>query len=133
LTVRTLSKARGWTLGAAAVLAVALGVAVSPRFGAGVLVAAVWATAWLWLIEALTRRAVVPAGTPRPIGAITVLAAAKVLLYGLAVWALLAKAFPVTSYLVGFTLMLLAMSAVTIARRAGGSRAPAGPGRGGEG
>ncbi len=123
----TLRRARVWTLAVAAGLSLVLGIAVSPRYGVGVLVTAVWATAGFWLIEALARRALVPAGTARPIGAILALAGAKILLYGLAVWVLLARLFPVTSHLVGFSLLLLSLLVVTAASRRRGRSGAATP------
>ena len=121
----TLRHARLGTLAAAAALSLALGVVVSPRYGAGVMVTAIWAVAGFWLLEALTRRTLVPAGTPRPLGAIAALAAAKVVLYGIAVWALLARVFPVTSHLIGFSLLLGALLVASAVGRRARAGAPA--------
>jgi hypothetical protein len=114
-----LKRARLWTMIVAAGLSFGLAVTVSPRYALGVFLTATWAAAGFWMLEGLTRRALLPPGSPRAIGAIATLAAGKVLLYGVAVWALLAQVFPPTSHLIGFSLLLIALVAVAgFSRRA---------------
>lgn len=107
-----LKRARLWTMIVAAGLSFVLAFTVSPRYALGVFLTAVWAAAGFWVLEGLTRRALVPPGCPRATGAIALLACGKVLLYGVAVWVLLARVFPPTSHLIGFSLLLIALVAV---------------------
>jgi len=79
------------------------------RFGLGVLGSALWAVAGFTLIEKLVRTALLPPGTPRPRGRIALLIGAKLALYGLAAWALLAGLIPPLSCVLGFSLLLLAL------------------------
>jgi len=117
VTSALLRQARLWTLAAAAGLSLVLAKAVSPRYGLGVLLTAVWATAGFWLLEGLARRALVPPGSPRSGGTIALLAAGKIVLYGVAVWVLMAGIFPPVSHLIGFSLLLAVLVAVSALAR----------------
>jgi len=87
------------------------------RFAAGVLGTALWAVAGFTLIERLVRVALLPPGSPRPRGRIALLVTAKLALYGLAVWVLLAGWIPPLSSVLGFSLLLLALVVVGLAAR----------------
>lgn len=120
-----LRRTRLWTLLAAVALAAATGLAVSPLFGAGLLLTAVWAVAGFWILEKLLRAALVPPGAPRRGFAVAAWGAAKAGIYALALWALLARRFPPVSHLIGFSLLLVVLVAVAAAGSAGRARQPA--------
>ena len=119
-----LKRTRLATLIVAAGLSIALAFLVSPRYALWVFLTAGWATAGFWMLDGLARRALVPPGSPRATGPIAALVAGKVLLYGVAVWALFARIFPPTSHLIGFSLLLIVLLAVTALTR---HHAPKGP------
>lgn len=112
-----LKRTRLGTLAAAALLTIPLGLWLSWRFAAGFAATGLWAIAGFWALEGLTRRALVPPGAPRPLGPVAVLALAKVVLYGLAVWVLFARVFPPVSHLLGFSLLLVVLVVSAVAAR----------------
>lgn len=113
MNTTVLGRARLWTLIAAVVLGAGLWPATSLRFALGVLLTAAWAAGGFWLLETLLRCVLVPPGRPRATGRIVLVAAGKVLLYGVAVWALWVRAFPPVSLLIGFSLLLVALVVVS--------------------
>jgi hypothetical protein len=82
---------------------------MEPGFVFGFLGSAIWAVLSFWVVEALMRYALVPPGSPRNGAAILRLIAAKVVLYGLAFWVLLAGVVPPTSCVLGFSLLLIVL------------------------
>jgi hypothetical protein len=81
-------------------------------FALGILGSALWAVAGFTLVEWLVRAALLPPGAPRPRGRIALLVAAKLVLYALAAWVLLAGLIPPLSCVLGFSLLLLALVVV---------------------
>ena len=91
----------------AAIAAVVLWFAHSPGFGLGVFLTALWAVTGFYALERLLREAAVPPGTPRNGFAIVIWGFVKLAVYGLAVWVLFSRPFPVMSHLVGFTILMV--------------------------
>ena len=108
-----LARTRRWT---AALALLAAGVArllgAPWDFALGILGTALWAVAGFTLIEWLVRAALLPPGAPRPRGRIALLILAKLALYALAAWVLLAGLIPPLSSVLGFSLLLLALVVV---------------------
>ncbi len=109
-------------LGGSLVIALALTAVlwgtVGPAFAKGTLATALWAAAGFWALEGLLRSAAVPRGTPRNGFAVTLWIAAKVGLYGIAIWVLFSQPFPALSYAVGFTLLMVVLVVVGARSRA---------------
>jgi hypothetical protein len=120
-----LRRTRLWTTITAAGLALATALLVSPLFAAGLLLTALWAVAGFWILEKLLRAALVPAGHRRNGLVIAGWGLAKLGVYGLALWAVLAGRFPPVSLLVGFTLLLVVLVGVGIASAPGRMGQPA--------
>jgi len=76
---------------------------------------ALWAVAGFWALEGLLRTAAVPPGAPRNGFAVVLWIAAKVGLYGIAIWVLFSQPFPALSHAVGFTLLMVVL--VTLGAR----------------
>lgn len=107
------------TIFVAAAVSLALGYAVSPDFGWGTFLTALWAVVWFRSLEGLLRAAVRPPGRPRATKAIWGWGALKLAVYGLAVWVLFSRPFPALSHAVGFTLMLVVLGTVGALQRPG--------------
>ena len=96
-----------WTI-LVALLAGAVGwFAISLDFGLGIFVTALWSVAGLRVLEGLLRAALVPPGQSRNLFAVLIWGAAKLAIYGLAVWVLLSRPFPALSHAVGFTILMV--------------------------
>ena len=109
-TTLLLKRAKLWTLAAAVAAALVLNGRVGDdRFVFGVLGSAVWAVLSFWVVEGLVRLTLVPPGSPRRGAAIARLIAAKVALYGVAFWVLLAGVVPPLSCVLGFSLLLIVL------------------------
>jgi Na+-transporting methylmalonyl-CoA/oxaloacetate decarboxylase beta subunit len=98
-----LSRARWILLGGAALTGLFTAVLRDPRFGLGVAATGAWAYASLRTLEGLLDAAVAPVGNPRDSRAVFLWAAAKIGVYAVAIWALIARPFPATSLIVGVT------------------------------
>lgn len=120
-----LQRTRLWTLASAGGLALLLGLLISPLFGMGLFVTSLWAVAGFWILEKLLRAALVPQGRPRRGFEVALWGAAKLALYGLAIWAVLAANFPPASILVGFSLLLAVLVVVGVASAPRRDRRPA--------
>jgi hypothetical protein len=107
-----LARVRIWTIFLALALTAVLWGTVGPAFAKGTLATALWAVAGFWALEGLLRSATVPRGTPRNGFAVTLWIAAKVGLYGIAIWVLFSQPFPALSYAVGFTLLMVVLVVV---------------------
>lgn len=101
-----LARVQLWTILVALLAAGVCWYGVSLRFGLGVLLTALWAVAGLRVLEGLLRAGVVPPGQPRNVFAILIWGAAKLGIYGLAVWVLFSRPFPALSHAVGFTILM---------------------------
>ena len=104
-----LARVRLWTILVALAVSAALWVAVGPDFAKGTLATALWAVAGFWALEGLLRSAAVPPGAPRNGFAVVLWIAAKVGLYGIAIWVLFSQPFPALSHAVGFTLLMVVL------------------------
>jgi len=120
-----LKRTRLWTLVAGAALAVVLGFAVSVRFAAGLFVTALWAVVGFRVLEGLIRAALVPRGARRNVWVIVAWGAAKLAIYGFAVWAVLTRPFPAASHLIGFSLLLVVLVVVGVTSLPRGGNQPA--------
>lgn len=106
---KLLAHVRLWTiLVALAVSAVAF-FAISFEFALGIFLTALWAAAGLLVLERLLRAAVLPPGKARNGFAIALWGAAKIAVYGVAVWVLFSRPLPALSHAVGFTLMMVVL------------------------
>lgn len=83
--------------------------AISPGFGLGVFLTALWAVAGFWVLEKLLRSAALPPGTPKNGFAVALWVVAKLAIYGLAVWVLFSRPLPVLSHVVGFTILMVVL------------------------
>ena len=120
-----LHRTRLWTLASAGGLGLLLGFAVSPRFGLGLFLTSAWAVAGFWILEKLMRAAFVPPGQSRRGFVVAAWGAAKLAIYGLAIWAVLAGDFPPASILVGFSLLLAMLVVVGVVATPRPDRRPA--------
>ncbi|MBU8869758.1 MAG: hypothetical protein KOO60_02675 [Gemmatimonadales bacterium] len=102
-----LAKVRIWTTASAIFIASISWFAVSPEFGLGVFLTALWAVAGFWTLEKILRQAARPPGTPRNGFAIALWIVAKLAIYGLAVWVLFSRPLPVFSHVVGFSILMV--------------------------
>ncbi len=109
-----LKRTRLWTTAAAVAIALALNTRMDLIFVIGFLGSAIWAVLSFWVVEAIMRFALVPPGSPRNGVAIARLVVAKVALYGLAFWVLLAGIVPPTSCALGFSLLLVVLVVVAV-------------------
>jgi hypothetical protein len=123
LNEAVLKKTRLWTLAVATGLSLIFGIVFSIRFAAGIFLTALWAVAGFWALEGLLRSAIVPPGVRRNSRSVLLWAAAKIAVYGLAIWAVLRSPFPPVSHLIGFTLLLVVLVVV------GASALPPGAGQ----
>ena len=98
MTDSLLARVRIWTILSAVPVAAVFWFVVSPRFGLGVFLTALWAVAGFWVL---------PPGTPRNGFAIALWAVAKLGIYAVAVWVLFSRPLPVFSHLVGFTILMV--------------------------
>lgn len=88
---------------------------ISPRWGLAFLLAGLWSTANLWVLERLLRSALVPVGRD----VVTIVAAAVVklpVLYGLLVWMLMRGGFEAVPMAIGLSMPLLVMVLKVIGR-----------------
>ena len=113
-----LARVRIWTIFLALALSAVLWAAVGPQFAKGTLATALWAVAGFWALEGLLRSAAVPPGKPRNGFAVTLWIAAKVGLYGIAIWVLFSQPFPALSHAVGFTLLMVVLVVIGARARA---------------
>jgi len=104
-----LARVRIWTIFLALALTPVLWATVGPEFAKGTLATALWAVAGFWALDGLLRSATVPKGTPRNGFAVTLWVAAKVGLYGIAIWVLFSQPFPALSHAAGFTLLMVVL------------------------
>jgi len=86
--------------------------AISAEFALGLFLTALWAVAGLRALEGLLRSAVLPPGTPRNGFAVFLWILVKLTVYGVAVWVLFFRPFPVLSHAVGFTLLMVVLVVV---------------------
>ena len=107
-----LAQVKIWTILVALAGFFVLWPVVSLSFAAGVLVSALWAVAGLWVLEGLLRSGLVPPGKQRNLFALFLWGFAKLIIYGLALWVLLSRAFPITSHAVGFTILMAVLVVV---------------------
>lgn len=106
---KLLAMVRLWTILVAVAASVVAFFAVSFAFALGILLTALWAVAGLFVLERLLRAAVLPPGAPRNTFAIALWGAAKIAVYGVAVWVLFSRPLPALSHAVGFTLMMVVL------------------------
>jgi len=104
-----LRKARLWTLAVAIVAALVMSRFTDTRFVLGFLGSAVWSVIGFWLVEALIRKALLPAEAGRDRGAIAWLVAGKVALYAGGIWVLLRGFVPAMSCIYGVSLILIVL------------------------
>jgi hypothetical protein len=104
---KLLARIRLWTIFVALPVAAVFFFVISPAFALGVFLTALWAVLGLWVLERLLVAAVAPVGTPRNVPAIAGWMAAKLAVYGVAVWVLFSRPLPALSHAVGFTLMMV--------------------------
>ncbi len=114
-----LSRARRWTLAAAAAGTGVMFLVATPRSALSFLGAAVWGVAGFWLLERLIRSALVPPGGPRDRRALVGLVLGKVALYALGFWALFSGAAAPTACAMGFSLLLVVLVVVGVVLRPG--------------
>lgn len=119
-----LKRTQLWTLAAAVGLSLILWFTVTPRFALGTLLTALWAVAGFRALEGLIRAALLPRGTRRDVRGILIWAAAKLAVYGLAIWAVLKSPFAATSHLIGFSLLLVVLVVVGIVSLPRGANQP---------
>lgn len=119
-----LKQTRLWTIVAAIVLAVIFAIVISPGFGIGVFVSALWAVVGFWALAGIIRHALLPPGSKRNRRAILGWALLKIAVYALAIWALFAEPFPPVSYLVGFSLLLVVLVTVGLVALPRGANQP---------
>jgi hypothetical protein len=117
---KLLAQVRLWTILIALGASAAAFFAISFAFALGIFLTAVWAALGLLVLERLLRAAIVPRGSPRDGLAVILWSAAKIAIYGVAVWVLFSRPLPVLSHAVGFTLMMAIM--VVLGARARSSR-----------
>jgi hypothetical protein len=120
-----LKKTRLWTIVVAAGVSLIVWLTVSVHFAAGVFVTALWAVVGFWALDRLLRAALVPPGSRRNIFAVIAWGVAKLTIYGLAIWALLARPFPAISHVIGFTLLLVVLVVIGITAMPRGISQPA--------
>ena len=113
-----LARVRIWTIFLALAVSAVLWGTVGPLFAKGTLATALWAVAGFWTLEGLLRSATVPRGTPRNGFAVFLWIAAKVGLYGIAIWVLFSQPFPAISHAVGFTLLMVVLVVIGARSRA---------------
>lgn len=113
-TSRLLKRTKLWTLAAAVAAALVLNGRTEDRFVYGLLGSAVWAVLSFWVVEGLVKLALVPPGSPRRVGAIARLIAAKAALYGIALWVLLTGLVPPVSCILGFSLLLIVLVVIAL-------------------
>ena len=109
LTNSLLARVRIWTILGAAIAAAIFWFAVSPGFGLGVFVTALWAVAGFWVLEKLLRCAALPSGETRNGYAVALWIVAKLAIYGLAAWVLFSRPLPILSHVVGFTILMVVL------------------------
>ena len=107
LTDSLLARVRIWTILSAVIVAAVCWFVISPRFGLGVFVTALWAVAGFWVLEKLLRSAALPPGSSRNGFAVALWIVAKLAIYGLAVWVLFSRPLPVFSHVVGFSILMV--------------------------
>jgi hypothetical protein len=124
-----LHETRTWTVLAGAATAVVCGFAISWNFSLGLGLTVLWAVAGFFTLEKLLRSLVVAPGQRRRLWTGLCWLAAKLALYGLALWGLLERRFPPLSHVLGLTLLLIVLVAVGATQ---GSRGGAQPERQGD-
>jgi hypothetical protein len=116
---KLLAGVRLWTILVALVASVIAFFAISFEFALGIFLTALWAVAGLLVLERLLRAAVLPPGAPRNLFAIALWGAAKIAVYGVAVWVLFFRPLPALSHAVGFTLMMVILVVLGAQARSG--------------
>lgn len=106
---KILAKARLWTLLSAVLISAGLFRFVDAGFVYGFLGSAVWTVLGFWLVEALVRRALLPAEAGRDKRVIAGLVAVKVALYAAAVWVLVEGLVPAMGCIYGVSLFLVVL------------------------
>jgi len=106
---KLLAGVRLWTILVSLAVSVVAFFALSFEFALGIFLTALWAVAGLLVLERLLRAAVLPPGAPRNLFAIALWGAAKIAVYGVAVWVLFSRPLPALSHAVGFTLMMVVL------------------------
>jgi hypothetical protein len=116
---KLLAGVRLWTILVSLVVSVVAFFALSFEFALGIFLTALWAVAGLLVLERLLRAAVQPPGAPRNLFAIALWGAAKIAVYGVAVWVLFSRPLPALSHAVGFTLMMVTLVVLGAQARSG--------------
>ncbi len=83
----------------------------------GFAVTSIWSVAGFWVLERLLRAVVVPPGQSRDLFRCVAWTAAKFALYAVAAWGILKHPFPVMSYALGLTLLLVVLVVVGVVSR----------------
>ena len=100
---------RIWTILIASAAALVSWYVISLSFAAGLFLTAVWAVVGLMALEGILRASIVPPGTPKNEIATVIWILVKLAVYGLAVWVLFSRPFPVVSHAAGFTLLMVTL------------------------
>ena len=98
-----------WTIFVAAIAALAAWLWISPDFAWGLFLTSLWATVGFRALEGILRAGVRPKGQPRDERKLLLWSALKLTVYGLAVWVLFLRPFPVLSHVAGFTILMVAL------------------------
>ena len=104
-----LARVRIWTILIASAAALVSWYVISLSFAAGLFLTAVWAVVGLMALEGILRASIVPPGTPKNEIATVIWILVKLAVYGLAVWVLFSRPFPVVSHAAGFTLLMVTL------------------------
>lgn len=116
---KLLARVRLWTILVSLFASAVAFFAISFEFALGIFLTALWAVAGLLVLERLLRAAVLPPGAPRNLFAIAQWGAAKIAVYGVAVWVLFSRPLPALSHAVGFTLMMVTLVVLGAQARSG--------------
>ena len=123
---KLLAHVRLWTILVALVVSAVAFFAISFEFALGIFLTALWAAAGLLVLERLLRAAVLPPGKARNGFAIALWGAAKIAVYGVAVWVLFSRPLPALSHAVGCHLIMCGLECLGGQARAPAFRAPCG-------